>query len=89
MTFLSRRDFLKQLGYTAAVAAVVPPLGWKRRFFPGGLTKVGHLYVAKEFSLGFAVSREMVEDDTMYSEAIGNSRRWIVSGIDDYYREEA
>lgn len=71
---MNRRDFLKRLGLvTAGVVAadqleIIEKLGWKRRFFasvdladPYKIDKTAFMY--KEFSLGFMVTHEMLEDD--------------------------
>lgn len=57
---MDRRDFLKQLGLLVAGAALLPKgrsmVGWTQRLESG-------LYVQKTYSLGFSITREMLEDD--------------------------
>ena len=68
---MNRREFLKHAGLIAAgaVAAdqleLLDRLGWRRRFFPG-FTKSDPYFITKQFTLGFLITQEMIEDDVIY-----------------------
>lgn len=84
---MNRREWLKRASLVAAgtVAAdqleLLDRLGWVRRLFPSAAVKPAVFplcprpFVYKTFDLGFTISREMVEDDLMYGQAVEQMQR--------------
>lgn len=77
---MNRRNFLAKLGLgILAVPFLSKLVPREEKLLP--LPRVHFKSVNKEFSVGFKVSREMIEDDSMYH-TNGLSRQWLRAWAD-------